>query len=1289
MSFKFNPLTGNFDLVGGEGESLGFTPEDVANKSDDSALGNSSTLYPTQKAVKEYVDGIAISGAPDATTSSKGIVKLSGDLGGTADSPTVPGLANKYDISNPAGYITLAEVPADAVTSVNSQIGDVVLDKSDVGLSNVDNTSDTDKPISAATATALSGKQDTLVSGTNIKSVNGSSILGSGDLIISGGASDATTTTKGIIQLSGDLGGSADSPSVVGFKYSQVVYVDKANTNTYVADGSINKPYKTIEDMFNSVTDASASKRYACIIAPGTYTEAGTIRIKGWIDLTSFQSDTVIVGVSGGVTLKWSNNNSGRVFIRDIGLTSGIEVINDNPTGTSGIVLDLDNVDVPSVTFNGRGGGRDFIQLRNDVRISGNCIISSAATTVFDSTILGTLTMNDVGCVAPDAYGSAITAALRSSYIQNISISATSFDVYTDVYGGLIAGNLTIASNAPSYPCYFNYTASNAPSGVITTTGTNPAVLNPLTKAASIKYDASVSADWASPVPTNVRSALDDLAADKQNKLISSTNIKTINGSSILGSGDLVIGGGSSSLEIKDEGIQQTTSAVSIDFVGEGVSAVSDVSGNVTVTVSSVAALDATTTTKGIIKLSGDLSGTADSPTVPGLAVLEAELIDINDQFSLKVDKTGDTMSGQLTMLDSSVIIDGTITQGYPSTVEISTNNILILDTSGVDNKESSITAGEITLTRTNVASSTSDTTLTIGTGNGSAYLLANNTDYANDASSQLALNSQSLSVSYNDNISGISTNGGYGSDSFIIQTTQPDSSYVAIEGTAAGIAAIQYDGVSTTPLMPTLPEHYTVKEYVDNLETGIVDKFEVTKEPTGFPNRTDSTTSFVDASREFTIAPVGSSFDVYVKSQKFTKSSAETISIPNMSGNHYIYYNEIGTLSSTQILSSDLFQNNALVSIVYWNSDTSSHVYFAEERHGLTMDGATHTYLHTIFGARYLSGLALQNFSVNGDGNSDSHAQFTADSGSIRDEDLLITILAQSEIPVLYRQGQLWRKKSTDSFPVIYSGTGGYTGASGRLPFNEYSGGAWQLTEVANNAFVLVHVFATNDKDSPIVAIQGIATYGNVTAARNAASTEITSLSGLPFAEFAALGSVVFESTSTYTNTPKARIRSVNGGSYVDFRGTQLYTPAGEATTHGLLSGLSNDDHPQYLNEQRGDLRYNLKSNGDISETEFNLTNSQSIAQDVTSFAFSNAQVQGFTALVTVKVEAASDLFEQFTLNAIQKSGSWVMSIESIGDVTDIIFSITSSGQVQYTSPTYSGFISGTIKFRAITTSF
>jgi hypothetical protein len=42
----------------------------------------------------------------------------------------------------------------------------------------------------------ISGKQDTLVSGTNIKTINGGSVLGSGDITISGGGSSLIIDTK-------------------------------------------------------------------------------------------------------------------------------------------------------------------------------------------------------------------------------------------------------------------------------------------------------------------------------------------------------------------------------------------------------------------------------------------------------------------------------------------------------------------------------------------------------------------------------------------------------------------------------------------------------------------------------------------------------------------------------------------------------------------------------------------------------------------------------------------------------------------------------------------------------------------------------------------------------------------------------------------------------------------------------------------------------------------------------------------------------------------------------------
>nr|DAP54544.1 MAG TPA: receptor binding complex [Caudoviricetes sp.] len=81
----------------------------------------------------------AWSALPVATASTLGIVKVGTNLSVAADG-TISTTAN--------------------VASVAGKTGVVTLDKSDVGLDNVDNTTDLNKPISTATQTALDGKAD-------------------------------------------------------------------------------------------------------------------------------------------------------------------------------------------------------------------------------------------------------------------------------------------------------------------------------------------------------------------------------------------------------------------------------------------------------------------------------------------------------------------------------------------------------------------------------------------------------------------------------------------------------------------------------------------------------------------------------------------------------------------------------------------------------------------------------------------------------------------------------------------------------------------------------------------------------------------------------------------------------------------------------------------------------------------------------------------------------------------------------------------------------------------------
>jgi hypothetical protein len=903
------------------------------------------------------------------------------------------------------------EVSPSAVRSVNLQTGDVVLTKSDVGLSNVDNTSDVNKPISSATQLALNDKEDSanksddenLGSSTTLYPTQRAVKEYVDTLVSSGTIPDATATVKGVLKLTGDLSGTADSPTVpallnkvskTGDIMSGILYmgsnsfdigISEYTSPSLGSDVAITLILNTDSGSYGN-TELVPSDLLTGIV---TQSQIGAALVTNIENILNFYGYGVIASyVYDNINHVFSINNTTAIsvdfqidyspmLIGSISINKNrIKNLQDGTSSSDAVTvtqlsqkqdllgfIPLDRAGDNMLGTLGMGGG--FYIIFQDVLVSAPNIIVPISLTINGGAPVISLVTSD---------GSAIVT-------ENQLVTA-------------------VITALDSIPVDYDYNIAN-PNVISLTSTTNSlvyeieGVIQPISGGPSSYNQIKFLEDGTDPKDAVNKSQLDT----KQATLISGTNIKTINGLSVLGSGNLVIGGGgSSSLEIKDEGTQQTSSAVSIDFVGSAVSATSDLSGNVTVTINSTA-------------------GAVDSVNT----------------------KVGDVVLNSADLLNA---------QAVPSNWSI--------------------------------------------------------------------------------------------------------------------------------------PDNSTIKAHLDALAEVRVDQNTVTKEPTGFETRADSTISFSDSSpdRTFTIAPVAASFTFYVKGKKFTKTVAENLQLPNASGNHYIYYNPSGVLESTQVSSADLFTGNALVAIVYFNTETNTHSYFGEERHGLQMDGATHGYLHTVFGSQYLSGLALQNFIVDGDGSLDTQAQFTGDQGSIRDEDLLIQIPAQTQIPVLYRIGTLWRKKAADAFPMIYSGTAGYAGS--RLPYNESVGGSYQLTEVANNAFVLVHFFGTNDIENPIVAIQGTNTYGNVSEARGAASTEITSLSGIPFAEFVAIGSVVLETANGYTNTPKAIVRSVDGANYVDFRGTQLYTPAGVASSHSLLSNLSSDDHLQYHTDARGDARYYTKSQAD-----------------------------------------------------------------------------------------------------------
>lgn len=477
------------------------------------------------------------------------------------------------------------------------------------------------------------------------------------------------------------------------------------------------------------------------------------------------------------------------------------------------------------------------------------------------------------------------------------------------------------------------------------------------------------------------------------------------------------------------------------------------------------------------------------------------------------------------------------------------------------------------------------------------------------------------------------------------------------------------------------------------NENTGdISEVFTDMKEPTGFVNRTDSAISFDNLTRIFTIQPTGLNYSVYHLGVKTTISSTLTLPLPNTSGNYYIYITNLGALAYSTTFDLALLNQYAYCSYIYYDAIASKAVIFGDERHGITMDGTTHGYLHTTRGTQLVSGAAIS-YTL-GSGALDADAQISLGDMQIKDEDITVNInndatpnapfeqilFPIAEIPIVYREGSIWKKATATQFPMLVQS------GDVRASFNENIAGVWQLTEApSNNKTLVTYIFATTSVEEPVIGILGQSQYNNIDEARGAASWENISFGDLPSPEMKLLYTIYYDTSSGYTNPAKSKITYV-----ADLRFThdREVSAAVFNSDHANLSGLGGDDHLQYHNNARGDARYNLKSIGDISETGFSILNNQTSAQSITGFLFSNVNVRGFTALVTVKIEATSNLYEVFEIKGIQKDSDWNISIQSTGDISGISLSISSSGQMQYTSLNYPGFTSGSLKFKAFTTS-
>lgn len=175
-----------------------------------------------------------------------------------------------------------------------------------------------------------------------------------------------------------------DSATNRSAKLAYVLWVSK-NGDDATADGSIEKPFLTIQAAIDSVTDADANNRYNVYITPGTYADA--IALKAYVNLVGQSRESV--KITGNIT---ANIVNGRIGLKGLSMRGTLTWVNT----TASAVLSVNDCyatgNAWSITM--QDSSRDYFQVFNTQFLWAPVTIENAYMLTHDVSIY-----NDITCV--------------------------------------------------------------------------------------------------------------------------------------------------------------------------------------------------------------------------------------------------------------------------------------------------------------------------------------------------------------------------------------------------------------------------------------------------------------------------------------------------------------------------------------------------------------------------------------------------------------------------------------------------------------------------------------------------------------------------------------------------------------------------------------------------------------------------------------------------------------------------------------------------------------------------
>ena len=290
-----------------------------------------------------------------------------------------------------------------------------------------------------------------------------------------------------------------------------------------------------------------------------------------------------------------------------------------------------------------------------------------------------------------------------------------------------------------------------------------------------------------------------------------------------------------------------------------------------------------------------------------------------------------------------------------------------------------------------------------------------------------------------------------------------------------------------------------------------------------------------IASAREVAFTPIsGQVIEVYIGGTKNTLTTQQTVTLADSSGIRFVYMNSSAVLSASQTFDYKYFRSQPIVSLIYGNPTTQDLVSFADERHGITMDGFTHQYLHLTEGARYYNGMDIAGLV----GGGTTHG--AVGEGNLYDEDILQLCPSQTDLPFLYMEGQTWNLKP-DSDLLGYTVTG-----DTYVSYNQNITGTYQLTEITSNGYcTIMYIVATNDSVYPYIKLVGQHEYTSANNARDAIFDELNEITtiGLPSPEFVMVGAIIIDRSGTLQLL-------TDGSTYLDLRNIKTGGTGGTSQT-------------------------------------------------------------------------------------------------------------------------------------------